>query len=268
MSELTTKLGLSKPADDDTSWGDEIRGALDIIDKALISHYFGENAAGHSGLNFAYLGGVYRNDATIATIAAGSIELADNITNYIFLDVSVGAIATNATGFESGDIPLFTVITAAGAITNVTDNRTLMAANVTLVHNHDTTKSDVGLGNVDNVKQMPISGGVLEDYAEKIVALLSSEGASTIDLSAGNVFEHTLTEATTYTISNAVSGSAHSFTLIITQPETAVAVTFPASVKWQNGATPDISTGSKIYVVPFLSIDGGTTWLGMFGGAF
>ena len=133
---------------------------------------------------------------------------------------------------------------------------------------HSTTKSDVGLGNVDNTKQMPISGGKLENYTEKLVALTSTEGASTIDLSAGNVFEHALTEATTYTISNAVSGSAHSFTLIITQPETAVAVTFPASVKWQNGATPDISTGSKIYVVTFLSIDGGTTWLGMFGGAF
>lgn len=133
---------------------------------------------------------------------------------------------------------------------------------------HSTTKSDVGLGNVDNVKQMPISGGVLEDYAEKIVALSSTEGASAIDLSAGNVFSHTLTEATTYSISNAVSNAAHSFTLIITQPATSVAVTFPASVKWQNGATPDLSTGSKIYVATFLSIDGGTTWLGMFGGAF
>jgi hypothetical protein len=133
---------------------------------------------------------------------------------------------------------------------------------------HSTTKSDVGLGNVDNVKQMPISGGVLENYTEKFVALSSTDGASTIDLSAGNVFEHTLTEATTYAISNAVSNAAHSFTLIITQPETAVAVTFPASVKWQNGATPDLSTGSKIYVATFLSIDGGTTWLGMFGGAF
>lgn len=133
---------------------------------------------------------------------------------------------------------------------------------------HNTTKSDVGLGNVDNVKQMPISGGVLENYTEKLGALLSSEGASTIDLSAGNVLSHTLTEATTYTISNAVSGSAHSFTLIITQPATAVAVTFPASVKWQNAETPDLSTGNKIYVLTFLTIDGGTNWLGMFGGAF
>lgn len=144
MSELTTRLGLSKPADGDTDWGDEIRGALDIIDKALISHYFGENAASHSGLNFAYLGGVYRNNTTIATIAAGSIALADDATNYIFVDVSAGAIAANTTGFTSGDIPLFTVITAAGAITNVTDNRTLLSADVTLAHNHDASYAALG----------------------------------------------------------------------------------------------------------------------------
>lgn len=144
MSELTTRLGLSKPADSDTDWGDEIRGALDIIDKALISHYFGENAASHSGLNFAYLGGVYRNNTTIATIAAGSIALTDNATNYIFVDVSAGAIAANTTGFASGDIPLFTVITAAGAITNVTDNRTLLSADVTLAHNHDASYAALG----------------------------------------------------------------------------------------------------------------------------
>ena len=144
MSELTTRLGLSKPADGDTDWGDEIRGALDIIDKALISHYFGENAASHSGLNFAYLGGVYRNNTTIATIAAGSIALTDDATNYIFVDVSAGAIAANTTGFTSGDIPLFTVITAAGAITNVTDNRTLLSADVTLAHNHDASYAALG----------------------------------------------------------------------------------------------------------------------------
>ena len=133
---------------------------------------------------------------------------------------------------------------------------------------HSTTKSDVGLGNVDNVKQMPISGGVLENYTEKLVALTSTEGASTIDLSAGNVFEHTLTEATTYTISNAVSGSAHSFTLIITQPAVPVTVTFPESVRWQDAQAPNVNTGDKIYVLAFLSIDGGATWLGMFGGAY
>ena len=45
-------------------------------------------------------------------------------------------------------------------------------------------------------------------------------------------------------------------------------LTFPASVKWQGGDIPDMSTASKTYVLTFMSVDGGTTWLGMFGGEF
>ena len=128
------------------------------------------------------------------------------------------------------------------------------------------TKSDVGLSNVDNVKQMPISNGVLENYREKLVTL--SGTATEINLSLGNVFTHTLSGATTYTITNAVSGQAHSFTLIIIQPATAVTVAFPASVKWRDGEIPDLSNANKIYLLTFLSVNGGTTWLGVFGGMF
>jgi hypothetical protein len=128
------------------------------------------------------------------------------------------------------------------------------------------TKETIGLGNVDNVKQMPISNGVLENYREKLVTL---SGTSTeINLSLGNVFTHTLTGNTTYSISNAVNGQAHSFTLIITQTSTARAVTFPSSIKWQGGEIPDLTTENKTYVLTFLTINGGTTWLGMFGGEF
>lgn len=128
------------------------------------------------------------------------------------------------------------------------------------------TKSDVGLSNVDNVKQMPISGGVLENYREKLVTLSGTSTA--INLSLGNVFTHTLSGNTTYSITNAVSGQAHSFTLIITQTATVRTITFPASIKWQDGEIPDMSTANKTYVLTFLTIDGGTTWLGMFGGEF
>ena len=128
------------------------------------------------------------------------------------------------------------------------------------------TKSDVGLSNVDNVKQMPISGGVLENYREKLVTL--SGTSTTINLSLGNVFTHTLSGNTAYSITNAVNGQAHSFTLIITQTETVRTITFPASVKWQGGEIPNLSGASKTYVLTFLSIDGGTTWFGMYGGEF
>ena len=113
---------------------------------------------------------------------------------------------------------------------------------------------------------MPKSGGVLENYREKLVAL--SGTSTSINLSLGNIFTHTLTGNTTYSITNVVSGQAHSFTLIITQTATARTITFPASVKWQGGEIPDLSTASKTYVLTFMTINGGTTWLGMFGGEF
>ena len=127
------------------------------------------------------------------------------------------------------------------------------------------TKSDVGLGNVDNIKQMPISGGVLENYREKLVTVSAANGS--INLSLGNVFQHSPSGNTTYSITNA-SGQAHSFTLIINMGATVRTLTFPASVKWQGGEIPDLTTGNKIYVLTFVTVNGGTTWLGMFGGEF
>ena len=118
---------------------------------------------------------------------------------------------------------------------------------------------DVNLSNL-----MPISGGVLVNYTEKLITLAS--GA--IDLNTGNVFTHTLSGDTTYSITNAVNGVAHSFTLIITQISTVRTLIFPSSVKWQKGEIPDLSIASKTYVLTFMTIDGGTNWLGMFGGEF
>ena len=107
---------------------------------------------------------------------------------------------------------------------------------------------------------------MLENYTETLVTLSGTSTA--IDLSLGNVFIHTLSGNTTYSITNAVNGQAHSFTLIINQTATVGTLTFPASVKWQGGEIPDLSTASKTYVLTFMTVDGGTTWLGMFGGEF
>lgn len=118
----------------------------------------------------------------------------------------------------------------------------------------------------DNVKQMPISGGVLENYREKLTTVSASGGS--IDLSLGNVFQHTPSADITYSITNAISDQAHSFTLIINMGATVQTLTFPASVKWQGGEIPDMTEADTTYVLTFLSTDGGTTWLGMFGGEF
>ena len=92
-----------------------------------------------------------------------------------------------------------------------------------------TVAGDVGLSNVDNVKQMPISGGVLENYREKLVTL--SGTSTTINLSLGNVFTHTLSGNTTYSITNAVNSQAHSFTLIINTGSAVRTLIFPCKCK-------------------------------------
>ena len=107
---------------------------------------------------------------------------------------------------------------------------------------------------------------MLENYREKLVTLSGTSTA--INLSLGNVFTHTLSGNTTYSITNAVNGQAHSFTLIIDMGSTVRTLTFPASVKWQGGEIPDLSTASKTYVLTFMTVDAGTTWLGMSGGEF
>ncbi len=131
---------------------------------------------------------------------------------------------------------------------------------------HGTTKSDVGLGNVTNDKQMPISNGVLENYREKLTTV--SAGGGSINLNLGNVFVHSPSGNRTYSITNAVNGQAHSFTLMITQAATVRTLTFPASVKWQGGEIPDMSETNKTYVLTFVTVNGGINWLGMFGGEF
>ena len=130
---------------------------------------------------------------------------------------------------------------------------------------YDST-NNIYWGAINGSWQRLYLGGNFEKYTEKLVTL--SGTMPTIDLSQGNVFSQTLSGATTYDISNAIPGKAHSFTMILTQPALPVAITWPNSVKWQGGDIPDMTTASKTYVLTFVTVDGGTTWLGMSGGEF
>lgn len=183
-------------------------------------------------------------------------------------DTTYSEATTSIAGLmSSGDkAKLNNIATGADVSVNADWNASSGKAQILNKPSIPTVAGDVGLGNVDNVKQMPISGGVLENYREKLVTL--SGISTTINLSSGNVFTHTLTGNTTYSITNAVNSQAHSFTLIINMGSTVRTLTFPASVKWQGGEIPDLSTASKTYVLTFMTVDGGTTWLGMFGGEF
>jgi len=155
-----------------------------------------------------------------------------------------------------GDEVIATIVDVSTKVDKVTGKS--LVADTEIAKIHESGSDDQDLSGL-----MSKSGGTLENYTEKIVAT-----TGVIDLSLGNVFTQTLSANTTYSITNAISGKAHSFTLIITQPSTAVTLTFPASIKWQDSTIPDLTTASKTYVLTFVTIDGGTTWLGMFGGEF
>ena len=82
---------------------------------------------------------------------------------------------------------------------------------------------------------------------------------SEIDLSKGVVFSKTVSADTVFTFTNAPSGRAATFNLIITNGGAAT-VTWPTSVKWTDAAAPTL-TASGVDVLTFMTPNG-TTWYG------
>ncbi len=113
------------------------------------------------------------------------------------------------------------------------------------------------------------SAGVLnlKGYGEP-VNIIGGTGGGTqdIDLLLGNVVTATVdTSANTFTFSNpAATGTCSSFTLKLTNGGSQV-VNWPASVKWQGGTAP-VLTSSGVDVLTFFTVDGGTTWYGFTAG--
>lgn len=97
---------------------EEIEAGQDVF-----SGYYAQDLP-HSGLNFKYKAGKVRNDAVITDTPAGQVALTNNATNYVEVNPADGAVSANTTGFTSGRIPLYQVLTSGGAITTVIDKRT------------------------------------------------------------------------------------------------------------------------------------------------
>ena len=99
----------------------------------------------------------------------------------------------------------------------------------------------------------------------EMVATLTASASQNLNLSQANVFDVTLSAATTtFSFSGAVSGRACSFAIYLHQEAISGnnAVVWPAGTKWSGGA-PALSTGAgAVDVIVFETIDGGTTWYG------
>jgi hypothetical protein len=105
---------------------------------------------------------------------------------------------------------------------------------------------------------------VNEGGGELLSTVASSGTTETIDLTAGNVHDVTLTDDCTFTFASVAAGRARSFTLLLRQgaspPHLA---TWPGSVVWAGGVAPTLSTTlAAVDVLTFFTLDGGTIWYG------
>jgi len=118
-----------------------------------------------------------------------------------------------------------------------------------------------------DLDDMKLRKAVMEDYGETLVTA-NSGTAYTIDITAGNVFEITLTGNCTFTFSNpSPSGSACTFTLVLKQGAGSNTVVWPAAVDWDRGLVPTISSAaSAVDIFTFLTTDVGTRWYGFVAG--
>lgn len=110
-----------------------------------------------------------------------------------------------------------------------------------------------------------ITNPQFKSYKEFVSNTTASTSSLTLDLSVSNIFDITLANNVTVTLSNPPSaGIAYTATLYCRQDATGSrTITWPASVKWPNNSVPSLSTGAnKIDMFSLFTLDGGTTYVG------
>lgn len=102
-----------------------------------------------------------------------------------------------------------------------------------------------------------------------VLSVIAATGATeTVSVTDSHVMDLTLDANLTLTFGSPSAGAAWSFTLIARQDGTGSrTIAWPASVDWPGGTAPTISTvANRVDVFTFLTVDGGTTWLGFAAG--
>lgn len=116
-----------------------------------------------------------------------------------------------------------------------------------------------------NANNFKIVDSNLQRYTEIITSVTPASNTVTLNLSLGNVYTVTLAANSTLAFSNPPSSNvAMSITLITTQGTGGnFTLSYPASVLFTDGVLPILATDAgKRDVLTFLTVDGGTTYLG------
>ena len=166
---------------------------------------------------------------TVQTYSGGSLNLAANATNYVFLDASNScAPASNTTGFAGGSIPVAKVIAGANSITSISDVRTMFVANAVSV----TSVAVTGDGVIYNptVSGSPITTSgtlapqLLNQPAKTILAGPSS------GVAAAPAFRSLVPTDLPATISSNTSGNAATATALASVPTQCAGATFAQGI--------------------------------------
>lgn len=129
---------------------------------------------------------------------------------------------------------------------------------------------DSALKTVENLANaaLPKSGGTMSGGIVVKVAVSARldlgavSGAVNLDVNAFQHYTGTIAGATTFSFINTVGGAvSQGISLLLTNPG-AFAITWPASVRWNNGVVPTLSVAGKDRIV-FITDDAGATWHGV-----
>jgi hypothetical protein len=118
MANSTTNLDLISS----TQASKEIT-ANALFDASSQAVIYGRRASTTSSLTWGYYGGNLNIGSTSTPISNGTIQLTASATNYVQASATTGAVSVNTTGFTTGSIPLYTIVTGASTVTSYTDNR-------------------------------------------------------------------------------------------------------------------------------------------------
>jgi hypothetical protein len=151
--------------------------------------------------------------------------------------------------------PTFSTVATSGSYTDLINKPTIPTDTNQLAKTDIYTKTEI------NNKLSPIN---------TFLSVAAASNIYTLDLTTNTNFTIETTDATAKTL--AFSNVPVTANLVLSvsiklKYTNATAITFPASVVWQNATIPTFTTG-KQYLILFESYDNGTTWLGCSTGAW
>lgn len=122
------------------------------------------------GLDVDYEQGQIWMGGSFYSIGAGSLTLADDDVNYVFVNAA-GAVADNVAGFPSNSAPLAQVTTVAGDITALVDRRAYLSA---LLQGGALPAYTVTNSNVD--RTFDANATTLHELADVVATLIADVG--------------------------------------------------------------------------------------------